>query len=777
MHRSRLAAAFVLAAALLAVAWSRLEQGTPDLRDLAPLLVLAALPAFALAVTSRLRPRLRLVVVAAVAALATLLAAASAFGASLAGALPGSERDYFRPVLGHFRDGFLEYYDTVLPFDGGRFPYMHGVLLMAILGFVLAAGLLLAAGRPVGAAAVLLVGAGWPTTLDPGSRPLLGGAAVLGAILAILFLVRGGSRAGQALRVAVAAGVVIVAVAVGASTHDAVAKRAVVSWQGWDPYHAPDAPVGVRYVWASQYGGIHFPKKRTVVLRIKVSGDDHRRSLYWRATTLDDYTGTAWREARVLAPAIRTDEIDERRLDPFLPAAAGNPKNLVRQDVAVAALADDHLVGSAQPVRWRPDEDLGVRTAGDGVVVLPAGLRDHDRYTVWSYVPKPTPAELAAASSHYARWLGRYRELVPGYRLPAWGVTDRPARVRALFARGRQNFLVTSNAPLYDVARKVVGAARTPYAAAAALEAWFRRQGGFRYDEQPPQDYGAEPPLVHFVLRSRQGYCQHFAGAMAIMLRMLGVPARVAAGFTSGRYDEGSGEWMVTDHDAHAWVEVYFPGFGWLPFDPTPGRGELSAEYSSVSPAFLRGAAVAAGVFAGSSVLDAISSGKLLAGRAGVERAKGLTAREGTSGVATAGPAQDGSNAAFLVLAAAGVLLGAFVALKLARRLLRFAKRDARSLARAYRRDLVAYLADQGIDTPPGATLEEVGKLVEREFVVDAGAFVGALGRARYGPPEGSRPALRSARRELRAMLADVRRELGLRRRARGLFRLRSFAA
>ncbi len=68
---------------------------------------------------------------------------------------------------------------------------------------------------------------------------------------------------------------------------------------------------------------------------------------------------------------------------------------------------------------------------------------------------------------------------------------------------------------------------------------------------------------------TRSGYCQHFAGAMALMLRYLGIPARVAAGFASGTYSKD--HWTVTDHDAHAWVEVWFAGYGWLPFDPTPG--------------------------------------------------------------------------------------------------------------------------------------------------------------------------------------------------------------
>ena len=113
-----------------------------------------------------------------------------------------------------------------------------------------------------------------------------------------------------------------------------------------------------------------------------------------------------------------------------------------------------------------------------------------------------------------------------------------------------------------------------------AIERWLRDDGGFTYDEHPPRPAGL-PPLADFVERTKRGYCQHFAGAMALMLRMTGIPARVAVGFTSGDWENGT--WTVTDHDAHAWVEVWFAGYGWLTFDPTPGRGTLSASYTLAS--------------------------------------------------------------------------------------------------------------------------------------------------------------------------------------------------
>ena len=133
-------------------------------------------------------------------------------------------------------------------------------------------------------------------------------------------------------------------------------------------------------------------------------------------------------------------------------------------------------------------------------------------------------------------------------------------------------------------AEQLTAGARSPYAAAVALEQWFRFGGGFVYDQHPPKPPAGVAPLEDFVARTQRGYCQHFAGAMALMLRYLGIPSRVAVGFASGNYRHG--EWVVSDRDAHMWVEVWFRGWGWVPFDPTPGRGGLAGSYSASSPSF-----------------------------------------------------------------------------------------------------------------------------------------------------------------------------------------------
>jgi transglutaminase-like putative cysteine protease len=676
-------------------------------------------------------------------------------------------------VLGSFRDGFLNFYDTTLPFRRSDFPLMHADVLLAIFGFALAAGILIAARRPIGAAVVLVVGVGWPMTLVPGSRPLLVGALALAGVLAVLFLLRRGTHPARGVAQGFAVALVLVVAAATASTSGSVAKGAFLTWQRWDPYDQPDDPVGVRYVWNSHYLGIHFPKKKTTVLKIKTQGQ--KRNLYWRATTLDDYTGTGWQESLELNTEGDSNQIDSDSLA-LLPPAARNQANWVKQDVTVEALKDNHLVASAQPMRWDPPSDATFQDQGGDIVVLSRSLQRDQTYTVSSYAPRPTQKQLGDAGTNYPESVERYLEVIQTAAVPKFGTPDRDLLMTVFFdARFDDDPLMQQNRALYDVAKDVAGDVTNPYAAAAALEAWFRQPslGGFVYDEQPPVPAANQPALVQFVTQTKRGYCQHFAGAMALMLRYLGIPARVAAGFTSGSYDADKHEWTVTDHEAHDWVEVYFPGWGWIPFDPTPGRGTLDARYSSTSPDFNGedfNQYVAEGG-RGNPTLSALSRQE--AGRPNQEGSGIGNSRGG----AVAGVVRDKGPSivvlAFLVIAAAALVV---VGLKTVRRTLRFAGKDPRELAGACRRDLMAYLADQGMDVPASATLGELGELVERYFAVEAGPFVRAATIARFGPPDQARVEVVRARRELRRVRRDIRNRINMTSRVRGALSLRSLA-
>jgi transglutaminase-like putative cysteine protease len=136
-----------------------------------------------------------------------------------------------------------------------------------------------------------------------------------------------------------------------------------------------------------------------------------------------------------------------------------------------------------------------------------------------------------------------------------------------------------------ELARDIVAGAETPYAQALALQDSFR-DGSFTYSlaVQPGQSTSA---IESFLFENRTGYCEQFAGAYAAMARAVGLPARVAVGFTPGQPDPITpGRYVVRGENAHAWPEVYLAGIGWVGFEPTPGRGAPGAEgYTGVPEA------------------------------------------------------------------------------------------------------------------------------------------------------------------------------------------------
>ena len=107
-------------------------------------------------------------------------------------------------------------------------------------------------------------------------------------------------------------------------------------------------------------------------------------------------------------------------------------------------------------------------------------------------------------------------------------------------------------------------------------------QQGFGYSERPAPPPAGRAPLDAFLIDTKEGYCQHFAGAMALLLRMGGVPARVATGFSPGGFSQRRDAWIVRDTDAHAWVEAWFDELGWVTFDPTPDSTPARSQIASI---------------------------------------------------------------------------------------------------------------------------------------------------------------------------------------------------
>jgi transglutaminase-like putative cysteine protease len=665
-----------------------------------------------------------------------------AFGAKFWELLPFRDERVVNPVVDDVSRGLGDYYGVVLPFDPTRHPEMHALLLVAIFAFVAATALLVAARRPLIAAAVTVGAVGWPATLVSDGGVAIGALALAAAFSILLFL-RARSVPGLAVGAVTAA--LVVAVAVWASTATTFAREAALEWQNWDFRGVPARALGVRFVWEANYDGVRFPPTKTVVLEI----EGPERAQYWRASTLDVFTADRWFEQ--LSPRVVADGERAVPLDAFAPPRARDESHWLEQSVEVKALVDDHLVAAGTPVSLAARSLGTVFFLSGGVLRARHTLDAGSRYRVWSYVPDPSPAALARAKPRYPAAAHGFLT-VWGMRLPAFGEVRRVERVRTLLADPQYSAFGTYR-PLYEEALRVTRGSRTPYAAVLALESWFRRFGGFRYDQQPRSSLTVAP-LIDFVTDTKAGYCQHFAGAMAVMLRLLGIPSRVAVGFTSGRLVDGV--WRVTDHNAHAWVEVWFPGHGWVAFDPTPGRGTFSGIYSFASE--------------NAQAVEALGRGQLdAAGRAG----RGSR----TSGdVTVARGSNAGVRPSLVVVALLLAALGAGVVgvSKWVVRRLRYLTSDPRRIASASRREMEAFLRDQRIEVSPSATLEDLRTIVEGELGLDGGSFTTSAARARFGRPGTARRHAEAARRELRELLGRARTELSLWARFRGFVSLRS---
>ena len=208
-------------------------------------------------------------------------------------------------------------------------------------------------------------------------------------------------------------------------------------------------------------------------------------------------------------------------------------------------------------------------------------------YTTLAYVPAPTPAELRAAPRAFPSRLPALHRLRPSRRQPVRPALGRhrSAAPRCVPHSANGGGATPGVPPAAVPGRRASGSSppRTPACTgwrggspSAAIRAttsrWRSRttsQANYNYGEQPPR---RRFPLEAFLFTDGVGYCQQFSGAMALMLRMDGIPARVAAGFLPGSYDDTTHRFVVRAVDAHSWVEVYFAGIGWVPFNPTPSR-------------------------------------------------------------------------------------------------------------------------------------------------------------------------------------------------------------
>ncbi|HEV8516104.1 MAG TPA: transglutaminaseTgpA domain-containing protein [Candidatus Limnocylindrales bacterium] len=302
----------------------------------------------------------------------------------------------------------------------------------------------------------------------------------------------------------------------------------------------------IRGVWESS---------TSVVFRSSSSDGQGR---YWRAATYDSFDGQSWLQ-RDRDNGIRIAPGDDL-LEPtaeLSDSEAGTGRTEVATTVVAIDFGGDILLAPDAPVAV--DRTADVYTNGGGplaTIELAEDLRTGDAYTLRALVRVEgeasgglTENRLAAAGVGYPGWVRRYVAVEEG----------------------------SIGELTVQTAERIVEAlpkdARDPFHIAAAIQDHFYRSGRYRYRTDVRGLCGPSEPLVDCFLRTKVGYCEYFASAMTMMLRTQEIPARMVMGYLPGKRLE-DGSWQVDRSAAHAWVEVYFPGFGWVPFDPTPGNRE-----------------------------------------------------------------------------------------------------------------------------------------------------------------------------------------------------------
>ncbi|HSJ49928.1 MAG TPA: DUF3488 and transglutaminase-like domain-containing protein [Actinomycetota bacterium] len=498
------------------------------------------------------------------------------------------------------------------------------------------------------------------------------------------------------------------------------------------------------------------------------------RPAYWRLYALDRFDGLTWSSSDPEANLAGV-ELGSRAEFPAI-VAAPEDSPVLAQRYRILRDLDGPWLPVAHPAEEVALADGSVRYQPDlNTVATDARITEGYTYSARSRVVAPTAAELDLIQFGSPERYGAYTFL-PG------SVDERVGEIARRWTRGEP----------------------TPFRQILAIQNHLLRDG-FEYDleVEPTADSTA---LLEFLTGTKRGFCQQFATAMAVLVRELGYPSRVAVGFRSGTPDGGGG-YVVQNLDAHAWVEVFFPGVGWLPFEPTPGPGfsnPVASTYLNPSEGAAAGGApgeegVAGGQLGpGSALAEACAAVGGTAidprlcrefegqGRPGIGR--GLDGLPpgflgGTTGAV--GPSlerDDGYSIPYRwialgLLAIAGLLVPVIpVAKVIARRRILRRSRDPRARVLAAYRVLDGRAADLGLGRRPGETIVEHRDRLSAAATFSDGhldRLAAAAARAAYAESAPSGAEAAAAVRDARTVIADLRREAGWTRTLAGVYRLR----
>ena len=363
---------------------------------------------------------------------------------------------------------------------------------------------------------------------------------------------------------------------------------------------------------------------------------------YWRLMSLDDFDGSSWRA--------RSQFEDARGLlAPTLDPSAAGPSMV--QTVSLSGLGGDYLPAAHELRRVLDDGGVSMQYEAASGALIKSRRSSLDGpasfiYTVESVLPSITDPDVLRTAGTTT--------LGPGFLSHN---TQLPDEVSDL---------------VRDEAERVTAGASSDYRRALDLQDYFWVDGRFSYDLNVERNRGIED-LEDFLFDARAGYCEQFASAYAAMARSVGLPTRVAVGFTWGEWDPARGAYVVRGEHAHAWPEVFFAGTGWVRFEPTPGRGAPDdfavtgrvADQAEFDPV-VRSATSTEEVPAPGSSIDSLD-GSGFAGRSPSDDLGPQASREFTGGAVS-----DGVSGPMLLGAAAlvglSLILGLVPGLRLMRR-------------------------------------------------------------------------------------------------------------
>jgi len=293
-----------------------------------------------------------------------------------------------------------------------------------------------------------------------------------------------------------------------------------------------------------------------VVMTVKITGGVPRSNsdalnlpLYWRSLTYDEYFGFGWRSSDII---LRTYPAGEEILE-----KSSSYYQAIQQDVRMAQGKTRFLYAAGEILSSDDEFKIAYRPTPRYTEIFDAhgdffgASIDTSSYRVQSLIPVVSEADLRNARGEIPNWIMERYLFLP---------ESIPSRV-------------------FKLAEELTQDDSTSYDKAQTLEAYLR---GFEYTldvDLPPLK---SDMVDYFLFDLKKGYCDYYATTMAVMVRHLGIPARLAIGYSRGSYDEVNNRYIVTEADAHSWVEIYFSGIGWVPFEPTAGRLEIDRLESSL---------------------------------------------------------------------------------------------------------------------------------------------------------------------------------------------------